>query len=326
MPESAAQYPHIDRAEQLRSAARLTARDRLQNADRQALFVEGPQDIGKSSLLFEIYERHAAESVYFVDLSRIVAQHEILEELAVQARSQQIEVPGYRAARDRFAEQSVSPQVDFSRVRVRNSTIQLLTQAEDRSLQTASLTDALLDNLVVESRRPVICFDGFEACARPMRDWLGRSLLPNLLSRPEVSVFVAGREVPSLSRPYTRSVHTLVLPPFDVAAVTDWIEALGFASLREKAETIHVAYGGVPGLLAEYFAHHVEPDGTARSEPAAESAHAHPDHAAGRPHPDHPDHPAVQAHPDRSATRTRPDGHRSPTAPEDPEDPDRRDG
>lgn len=261
MAEPAAQYAHIDRAEQLQRAERLTARNRQQNTEHQALFIKGPQDIGKSSLLSEIYERHAAESVYFVDLSQVAAEHEVLEALAVQARGQQINVPGYRAARDRFAEQNRAAHVDFSRVRVQNSTIQLITQAEDRILRTASLTDALMDGLIVDSRRPVICLDGFEACAQPMRDWLGRSLLPNLLSRHEVSVFVAGRDVPKLSRPYGRVVHTLVLPPFDVTAIEDWIQALGFASLRGKAGTIHMEYGGVPGLLAEFFAHHIEPAG-----------------------------------------------------------------
>lgn len=267
MPRSAAQHQHIDRAEQLESAARLTARNTRQSGERQALFFEGPQDIGKSSLLFEIYERHAASDVYFVDLSRMVVELEVLEALAVQARSQQVDVPSYRAARDRFARQPGPVQVEFANVRVRNSAIQLITQAEDRGLQTASLSDALLDNLVADARRPVVCLDGFEACAQPMRDWLGRSLLPNLLSRREVSVFVAGREVPRLSRPYSGAVHTLVLPPFDVAAVQDWIETLGFASLRGRAVAIQEMHGGVPGLLAEFFAYHMEPHEAARAHP-----------------------------------------------------------
>ncbi|MEV7244057.1 hypothetical protein [Streptomyces sp. NPDC093248] len=268
MPEPAEDHRHIDRADQLAQAARLTARDARRDEERQALFFEGPEDIGKSSLLFEIYERHRADGVYFVDLSRMAMEHEVLETLAMQARGQRVDVPSYRTTRDRFAEQSASTQVSFTNVRVRNSALQLLAQAEDRSLRTDALSDALLDNLVGGTRRPVICLDAFEACAQPMRDWLGRRLLPNLLTRREVSVFVAGRETPRLSRPYSGAVHTLVLPPFDVDAVHDWIEALGFASLRDKAVTIQRTHGGVPGLLAEFFAYHMEPE---------EAVPAHPD-------------------------------------------------
>ncbi|MFB6551935.1 hypothetical protein [Streptomyces sp. NPDC056405] len=268
MPEPATQHRHIDRTEQLESAARLTTRDGQRNGVRQALFFEGPSDIGKSSLLFEIYERHAATNVYFVDLSRTVAEHDVLESLSMQARSQEVSVPSYRNARDRFAEQSGSTQLDLTNVRVRNGAIQLLAQGQDRGVRLAALSDALLDNLVADARRPVVCLDSFEACAQPMRDWLGRSLLPNLLSRREVSVFLAGREVPRLPHPpYSNAVHTLVLPPFDVEAVQDWIETLGFASLRDKAMKIQRRHGGVPGLLAEFFACHIEPSETAPPHP-----------------------------------------------------------
>ncbi|MFF5145291.1 hypothetical protein ACFY6U_37195 [Streptomyces sp. NPDC013157] len=270
MPEPVEEHQHIDRAEQLARVARLTARDTQQSDERAALFFEGPADIGKSSLLFEIYERHSDQGVYFVDLSRVDGERDVLEALAMQARGQRVDVPSYRTTRGRFAEQSASTQVSFTNVRARNSAIQLLTQGEDRGLQTDALSDALLDNLMSESRRPVICLDSFEACAQPMRQWLGRKLLPNLLTRREASVFVAGRELPRLSHPYSRAVHTLVLPPFDVDAVRDWIEALGLASLQDKAVAIQQTHGGVPGLLAEFFACHIEPEAAV---PARTDAH-----------------------------------------------------
>lgn len=275
MHEPATPHRHIDRAEQLESAARLTARDEDRGGERQALFFEGPQDIGKSSLLLEIYDRHAGNGVYFVDLSRTAVEHDVLEQLSMQARGQDVSVPGYRTTRDRHAEQSRSTEVAFTNVRVRNSAIQLLAQGEDRVLRLAALSDALLDNLVADARRPVICLDSFEACARPMRDWLSRSLLPNLLSRREVSVFLAGRSVPRLPHPpYSTAVQTLVLPPFDVEAVQGWIENLGFASLRDKAVVIQRSHGGVPGLLAEFFACHMEPGDPAPRHPDGRPATA----------------------------------------------------
>ncbi|WP_143196865.1 hypothetical protein [Streptomyces sp. CB00455] len=210
-------------------------------------------------MLWEIYERHAADGAYFLDLPRMPAENHVLEHLAMQARGQDVAVPSYENTRTRFAEQSAQTQVDFTNVRLRNGTFQLLAAAEDRTLRTASLSDALLDNLVADARRPVICLDGFEACAQPMRDWLGRSLLPNLLSRRVVSVFVAGRQLPSLGRPYAGAVHTMVLPPFDVQAVREWIEGLGFASLKGEAAAIHQVHGGVPELLDEFFKLHIEP-------------------------------------------------------------------
>ncbi|WP_320775786.1 hypothetical protein [Streptomyces sp. CRN 30] len=264
MPEPAEQQRHIDRAEQLESVARLTARNGQRGGERQALLFEGPEDIGKSSLLSEIYKRHSTNGVYFVDLAQTVVEHDVLEALSMQARRQDVSVQSYRSARDRFAEGFRSIQVDFTDVRVRNGAIQLFAQGEDRQVRLTNLSDALLDNLVADARRPVVCLDSFEACAQPMRDWLARRLLPNLLSRREVSVFLAGREVPRLSvPPYSDVVHTLVLPPFDVAAVRDWIEWRGFSSLMDKAATIRETHGGVPGLLAEFFACHTEPDGTA---------------------------------------------------------------
>ncbi|MFG2483951.1 hypothetical protein ACGFSI_14465 [Streptomyces virginiae] len=262
MRESADRHRHIDRAEQLEAAARLTARDAERDGaghrERQGLFFEGPQGIGKSSLLWEIYERHAPDGAYFLDLPRIPAEHHVLESLAMQARGNQVNVPSYESTRTRFAEQSAQTHVDFDNVRMRNSTFQLLAAAQDRTLQTASLSDALLGNLVADARRPVICLDGFEACAQPMRDWLGRSLLPNLLSRREISVFVAGRQLPSLTRPYTSAVRTLVLPPFDVQAVQEWIESLGIVSLKDEATAIQQVHGGIPELLDEFFKLHIE--------------------------------------------------------------------
>ncbi|MER7821289.1 hypothetical protein ABTX85_01740 [Streptomyces sp. NPDC096097] len=262
MRESADRHRHIDRAEQLEDAARLTARgtegDGAGHRERQGLFFEGPQGIGKSSLLWEIYERHAADGAYFLDLPRIPAEHHVLESLAMQARRNQVNVPSYESTRTRFAEQSAQTHVDFNNVRIRNGTFQLLAAAQDRTLQTASLSDALLGNLVADARRPVICLDGFEACAQPMRDWLGRSLLPNLLSRREISVFVAGRQLPSLTRPYAGSVRTLALPPFDVAAVHEWIESLGIVGLKDEAAAIQQVHGGIPELLDEFFKLHIE--------------------------------------------------------------------
>ncbi|MEJ8646443.1 hypothetical protein WKI68_44590 [Streptomyces sp. MS1.HAVA.3] len=223
-------------------------------------------------MLWEIYERHAPDGAYFLDLPRMPAENHVLEHLAVQARGQDVPVPSYENTRTRFAEQSAQTQVDFNNVRVRNGTIQLLAAAEDRSLRTDSLSDALLDNLVADARRPVICLDGFETCAQPMRDWLGRNLLPKLLSRRVVSVFVAGRQLPILSRPYVSAVHTLVLPPFDVQAVQEWIETLGFASLKEEAATIQQMHGGVPELIDEFFRLHIEP-----AEPGPGHVQGHPD-------------------------------------------------
>ncbi|MFJ4618177.1 hypothetical protein [Streptomyces sp. NPDC088812] len=264
MPEPAGRHRHIDRAEQLRSAARVTGRDDGANGERQAMFIEGPKDIGKTSLLFEIYQRHRADGAYYVDLEYTPQEGEVLEALAAQARRQGVESPSYRTTRDRIVEQSRITHASLHNVRARNSTIQLLSASKDRVLETASMSDALLENLVAGARRPVICLDGFEACAKPMRNWLGRALLPNLLSRREVSVFVAGQHLPWLPRVYSESVHTLVLPPFDVSAVQEWIEELGLADLRDKAVAIHERHGGVPGLLAEFFDQHVEKRGPAR--------------------------------------------------------------
>lgn len=269
MPEPTAEHLHINRAEELRSATRVTARPAGAAGQRQALFFEGPQDIGKSSLLFEIFERQQVNGVYFVDLEEIPQEEGLLESLAMQARQQGVGVHSYRSIRDRFAEQSQAPHTHFTNVRVVKSSIQLLSESKERVWRMAALSDALLDSLVADARRPVVCLDSFETCAQPMRNWLGRVLLPNLLSRRELSVFVAGRQVPQLPHAFTHTVHTLALPPFDVGAVQEWIEALGLASLRHKATAIHQRHGGVPGLLEEFFRHHIEP------------APAHPDSAGG---------------------------------------------
>ncbi|MFJ9026398.1 hypothetical protein ACIRPU_41555 [Streptomyces sp. NPDC102259] len=261
------EHRHIDRAEQLRSARSVTERDPRADGERQAMFFEGPEYIGKSSLLFEIYQRHRADGAYYVDLADIPEEEGVLELLATLAQWQGVEAPSYRTARDRFAEQSRSTQADFRNVWARHTTIQLLSESKDRARETASLSDALLDNLIEGARRPVICLDSFDVCAQPMRNWLGRSLLPALLSRRQVSVFVAGRQLPRLPRAFTAdAVHTLVLPPFDVTAVQEWIEELGLAYLRDQAVAIHRRHGGVPGLLDEFFRQHIEKRGPARDD------------------------------------------------------------
>ncbi|MFD0573710.1 hypothetical protein ACFQ0T_36435 [Kitasatospora gansuensis] len=194
MADSASQRQHIDRAEQLSRAARLASGE---ETGQRALFFEGPEGIGKSSLLFEIHDRHRENGAYFVDLERTVREYDVLETLAIQARGQRVETPSYRTARDRFAEQAGSLNVEFTNVRARASAFQIIGQTEDRILRTAALSDALLDNLLADDRRPVFCLDGFERCGQPMRKWLGDSLLPNLLSRKDAGVFLVPGGAPA---------------------------------------------------------------------------------------------------------------------------------
>ncbi|MEU6096189.1 AAA family ATPase [Streptomyces sp. NPDC047079] len=246
---------HVDRAEQLAHAADIAAA----RTQRRALFLEGQEGIGKTSLLLEIYRQHTTGGVYFVDLGRMVSQVDVLNELARQARQQEIPVPGYRTARSQFTQ---SAQVQVNDLRARNSSISLVINASiDRSIQLTSLSDALMENLASDARRPVICLDGFEHCEAPMRDWLGRDLLPDLLTQPGTSVFLAGRNIPRLSQPHVSSVHTMVLPPFGVDAVQEWIDSLGFHSLKRRAVRIHDMHDGIPGLIDEFFSTHIEPHG-----------------------------------------------------------------
>ncbi|MCB8908153.1 MULTISPECIES: AAA family ATPase [unclassified Streptomyces] len=250
------EHVHVDRAEQLADAASVAAGTR----DRQALFFEGPAEIGKTSLLLEIHRRHVPAGVYLVDLERVVEKTDILSELARQARRQDVPVDGYQTVRARFAQ---AGSLSVNDMRARNSSINMVVNVfKDRKLQLEAMSDALLDTLTGPSRRPVICLDGFEHCEAPMREWLGTHLLPDLLSRRGISVFVAGRHVPRLAQPHASVVRTMALPPFDVDTVEEWITTLGFDSLKGQGTKIHTNHGGVPGLLREFFDLHVEPSGT----------------------------------------------------------------
>lgn len=252
------QSRHVDRAEQLASAAGVAAG----RAEQQALFFEGPKGIGKTSLLLEIYRRHADDGVYFVDLGRIASQLDVLKEMARQARRQDIAVPGYRIVQSQLAP---SVQVNLTDMRARHSAINMVINASmDRSMQLTYMSDMLMADLASGARRPVVCLDGFEQCEAPMRDWLGRDLLPDLLAQPGFSVFLAGRLVPRLSHPHVSSVRTMVLPPFDVDAVQEWIESLGFRSLMGQVTKVHGNHDGIPGLINEFFSTHFEPDGEGR--------------------------------------------------------------
>ncbi|MER7951212.1 AAA family ATPase [Streptomyces sp. NPDC096079] len=247
------EHVHVDRAEQLaRSAAVVGGSD-----ERQALFFEGPAGIGKTSLLREIHRRHAASGVYYVDLERLVEKDDVLRDLARQARRQDVPVPGYQAVRAQLAR---SATVNVHDMRARNSTVQMVVNtSRDHKVQLDAMSDALLDTLTGDARRPVVCLDGFEHCEAPMRDWLGRDLVPEFLSRRGTSVFVAGRQVPRLAYPHVTAVHTLALPPFGVEAVEEWITSLGFHSLKGQVATIHRSHLGVPGLIREFLALHTEP-------------------------------------------------------------------
>ncbi|MER5206873.1 ATP-binding protein [Streptomyces sp. NPDC002825] len=250
------EHVHVDRAEQLaRSAAVVDRSD-----EQQALFFEGPEGIGKTSLLREIYRRHAATGVYYVDLERVVEKDDVLRDLARQARRQDVPLPGYQAVRSQLAQ---SATVNVHDMRARNSTIQMVVNtSRDHRIQLEAKTDALLDTLAGDARSPVVCLDGFEHCEAPMRGWLGTELLPELLSRRGTSVFVAGRHVPSLAYPHVTAVRTLALPPFGVDAVEEWITTLGFDSLKGQAAKIHRSHDGVPGLIREFLDLHIEPLGT----------------------------------------------------------------
>ncbi|MEU9863067.1 hypothetical protein AB0D99_19570 [Streptomyces sp. NPDC047971] len=253
---SSTDHVHVDRAAQLADAARVAAGTR----DRQALFYEGPADIGKTSLLLEIHRRHATAGSYYVDLGRIVEKNDVLAHIARQARRQEIPVDAFQTVRDRLAQ---AGSLSVNDMRARNSSITMVVNVfKDRKLQLDAMSDALLDTLTAPPRQPVICLDGFEQCEAPMRDWLSDDLLPDLLSRRGTSVFLAGRQVPRLGRPYAALTRTMALPPFDVATVEEWISTLGFDSLKGEGARIHTHHGGVPGLIREFFDLHAEPSGT----------------------------------------------------------------
>ncbi|MFE1907300.1 AAA family ATPase [Streptomyces gardneri] len=254
---------HVDRTEQLAHSAAVVDGSNAQ----QALFFEGPEGIGKTRLLREIHRRHVASGVYYVDLERVVEKDDVLRDLARQARRQDVPVPGYQAVRSQIAHSS-TPTVNVHDMRARNANIQMVVNtSRDHKIQLDAMSDALLDTLAGDPHNPVICLDGFEHCEAPMRDWLGTDLLPDLLSRRGTSVFVAGRHVPRLAYPHVTAVHTMVLPPFGIDAVEEWITTLGFDSLKGQATSIHRSHHGIPGLIREFLDLHIEPLGTGVRQP-----------------------------------------------------------
>jgi hypothetical protein len=243
---------HVDRVEQLEHATRTASG----GEQHRALFFEGSEGIGKTALLKEMHLRHAEAITFYVDLGTLFAESDVLNELARQASRQGVRMDSFRALRQRYGE---TPSITFNQAEINRSSIDLaINVSRDRSLQNAALTDEVVASIgeSASEKRAIIFLDSFEKCGMPMRDWISSTLLPDLLGKQHVSIFLAGRNVPSLHHPHAIFTRTLVLPPFDASIVEEWIEASGIEDLKGLGQVVWRGTAGLPSMIEEFLSNY----------------------------------------------------------------------
>ncbi|MFE7275785.1 AAA family ATPase [Streptomyces sp. NPDC057623] len=240
---------HIDRSEQLNDAARAIGG----NGPHRAVFFEGAEGVGKTSLLTEVHRRHSDRITLYVDLAVAYDQTDVLATIAREASVKGLRTDSFRTLQQRYAE---LPSVVIRDSEIKKSNVEMAFNVNgDRKLQNSVLTDELVATLAAAraEQAPVLLLDSFEKCQKPMRDWLC-GFLNGLLAAPEVTVFLAGRSVPTLTHPdAARRTRTLVLNPFDTAIVEEWIELTGIEDLKGLGSVIWRGTAGLPARISEFL-------------------------------------------------------------------------
>ncbi|MFF4853034.1 hypothetical protein [Streptomyces sp. NPDC001194] len=244
---------HVDRVEQLAHAARVIG-DR---ASHRALFFEGDEGIGKTALLIEVHRRHGDSTVCYVDLATTWAAFDVLNHIYRQASGQGIRMDSFRALKQRYGE---VPTVNFQGMSMNRSHLDIaLSVNADRETQNSAMSDELVARLAESATGPgsgpIVVLDGFDRCEPPLQNWISTGFLPDLLATRRITVFLAGRSVPSLSHPYAGAVRNLILPPFDAATVQEWIDLAGIDELKGSAEELCSRLDGLPSAISEFLSH-----------------------------------------------------------------------
>ncbi|MEU2748414.1 AAA family ATPase [Streptomyces collinus] len=251
---------HVDRSQQLDDAARAIGG----NSPHRALFFAGEEGIGKTSLLDEVLRRHPDRAALYVDLATAFDESDVLGALSLEASARGLRMDSFRTLRQRYAEQ---PSVTISDTEIKKSDVEITVNAcRDRRLQNLVLTDELVATLAGHRGQdaPVILLDSFERCQSPMREWLCGTLLRGLLAAPDVTVFLAGRSVPTLGHPQSAALtRTLVLAPFDAALVEEWIELAGIEELKGLGSVIYGGTAGLPARISEFLSNYSAVDWSA---------------------------------------------------------------
>ncbi|MFD7083926.1 AAA family ATPase [Streptomyces sp. NPDC059918] len=244
---------HVDRVEQLAHAARVIG----DGAPHRALFFEGDEGIGKTALLIEVHRRHGDSTVCYVDLASTWAAFDVLNHICRQASGQGIPMDSFRALKQRYGE---VPTVNFQGMSMNRSHLDIaLSVNADRETQNSAMSDELVallaESATAPGSGPIVLLDGFDRCEPPLQSWISSSFLPDLLATRRITVFLAGRSVPSLSHPYAGAVLNLILPPFDAATVQEWIDLVGIDELKGSAEELCGRLDGLPSAISEFLSH-----------------------------------------------------------------------
>ncbi|MFE2474527.1 hypothetical protein [Streptomyces sp. NPDC059389] len=244
---------HVDRVEQLAQAASVIG----DGASHRALFFEGDEGIGKTALLIEVHRRHGDSTVCYVDLATTWAAFDVLNHIYRQASGQGIRMDSFRALKQRYGE---VPTVNFQGMSMNRSHLDIaLSVNADRETQNSAMSDELVARLAESATGPgsgpIVVLDGFDRCEPPLQSWISTGFLPDLLATRRITVFLAGRSVPSLSHPYAGAVRNLILPPFDAATVQEWIDLAGIDELKGSAEELCSRLDGLPSAISEFLSH-----------------------------------------------------------------------
>jgi hypothetical protein len=239
----------VDRENELSSLEALF----LDGRNRRRLAIVCADDgMGKTALLDEIYDRHTSRTaIACIDIGRTYDLLSLLNDIADQLAAQGMDLRAYRAMAIKLA----GPphlKAELSNIKAYQSPIDVTINTIIEQRYTA---DLLLSQLLTDIEitpippRHLILIDRYEQAGKPLRDWLGASLLPRILHRSATVCVLAGCDEPSLTYAEQQHVERISLPLLEVQDIRKWLVAAGVPQPEEYVTFLWQGTKGVPGNL-----------------------------------------------------------------------------
>lgn len=241
----------VGRANELDNVDRLV---RDSEYDRRIAIVYAAEEMGKTALLDEIWDRyHKNTDVVFIDVGKEYEISSLVYDIAGQLAGCQVQLPPFPG-----------PTVTLDHVDATNSPIDI---AIDNTVSAWQEADRLLRELLAwinnspSQLRRLVLIDEYEKAEAPLRRWLNTSLIPGLLSLTTTICVLAGRHEPSLTIAERERADRLPLSPLSPTDIDRWLDAVGITHTSESAIVIWRGTRGVPGSVSRFIINMSESEG-----------------------------------------------------------------
>jgi hypothetical protein len=245
----------VGRDNELRRVDRLIRDNKY---DRRMAIVHAAEDMGKTALLDEIWDRyHTDTAVVFVDVGQEYELPSFVYDIADQLAG--------RGVISAYPSPAAQPGiVQLSAVKAKNSPINI---AIDNTVSSRQEADRILRKMLAQidaapgPLRHLVLIDQYEKAEAPLRNWLNTSFIPGLLSRNATICVVAGRHEPPLTIAQEERADRLALPNLNEVDIDRWLDAAGITHTTENTAWLLRGTRGIPGEIKKFIINLIESEG-----------------------------------------------------------------